>query len=102
MTTLKRLRGLQSLVQDAVEHGSKAVEDVHKATAGRTFVVLEAIPPIARPARAVHRVHDVSLSGVYGMIRVVNRVVGMTLEVALDVADQRAEGAAAASGTVDP
>jgi hypothetical protein len=101
MTTMKRLRGLRALVQDAVEHGSKAVEGVHKATAARTFVVLEAIPPIAAPARAVHTIHDVSLSGVYGMIRVVNRVVGKTLEVALDVADDRGK-APATSDNVDP
>ena len=88
MTTMKRLRGLRALVEDAVEHGSKAVEGVHKATAARTFFVLEAIPPIAAPARVVHVVHDLSLTGVYGMIRIVNRVVGKTLEVAIDVADE--------------
>lgn len=90
MSTMKRLRGLRSLVEEAVEHGSKAVEDVHKATAARTFVVLEAIEPIAAPARIVHTVHDLWLSGVYGMIRVGNRVVGKTIEVAIDVADAEA------------
>ena len=88
MSSMKRLRGLRALVEEAVEHGSKAVEDVHKATAARTFFVLEAIPPIAKPARVVHTVHDLWLSGVYGTIRVCNRVVGKTLEVAIDVAEQ--------------
>lgn len=89
MSTMKRLRGLRALVEDVVEHGSKAVEEVHKATAARTFVVLEAIPPIATPAKVVHVVHDASLTGIYGIIRVVNRVVGKTLDVAIDVAEQR-------------
>ena len=93
MTSMKRLRGLRSLVVEVVEHGSKAVEDVHKATAARTFTVLEAIPPIAAPARVVHTVHDLWLSGIYGMIRAGNRVVGKTLEVAIDVADPAPEGA---------
>lgn len=87
MSTLKRLRGLRALVGEAIEHGSKAVEEVHKATAARTFFVLEAIPPIAKPAKVVHIVHDASLTGIYGMIRVVNRVVGKSLDVAIDVAE---------------
>ena len=87
MSDLKRLRGLRALVQDVVEHGSKAVEDVHRATAGRTFTILEAIPPIAVPAKVVHVVHDASLTFTYGMIRIVNRAVGKTLDVALDVAE---------------
>ena len=87
MSTMKRLRGLRALVGEAVEHGSKAVEEVHKATAARTFFVLEAIPPIAKPAKVVHIVHDASLTGIYGMIRVVNRVVGKSLDVAIDVAE---------------
>jgi hypothetical protein len=89
MTTMKRLRGLRTLVGDAVEHGSKAVEEVHKATAARTFFVLEAIPPIAKPAQVAHIVHDASLTGIYGIIRVVNRVVGKTLDVAIDVAEKQ-------------
>lgn len=85
MSAKQRLQGLRALVQDVVEHGSKAVEEVHKATAARTFFVLEAIPPIATPAKVIHVVHDASLTGIYGVIRAVNRVVGKGLEVALDV-----------------
>lgn len=88
---LKRLRGLRTLVGEAVDHGSKAVEQVHKATAARTFFVLEAIPPIAKPAKVVHVVHDASLTGIYGMIRAVNHVVGKTLDVAMDVAERSDE-----------
>jgi hypothetical protein len=94
MSTMKRLRGLRALVQDAVEHGSRAVEEVHKATAARTFFVLEAIPPIAKPARIVHVVHDASLTGIYGTIRVVNQVVGKALDVAIDVAEASDDEAA--------
>ena len=91
MSTRERLRGLRRLVEEAVEHGSKAVEDVHKATAARTFTVLEAIPPIAKPAKVVHTVHDLWLSGIYGAIRVGNKVMGKTLEVALDVSEDPGE-----------
>lgn len=102
MTTLKRLRGLRSLVGDVVEHGSKAVQDVHIATAARTFTVLEAVPPIAAPAKVVHAVHDLSVSSVYGMIRLVNRAVGATLDVAIDIAETDPPAAAAAETDTPP
>jgi len=87
MTDFKRLRGLKALVQDVVEHGSTAVQRVHLETAARPFVILELIPGIAAPAHTVRQVHDLYVSGVYGTIRAVNRVVGKTLDVALDVAE---------------
>jgi len=102
MSAKKRLRGLRALVQDVVEHGSKAVEEVHKATAARTFFVLEKIPPIATPAKVIHVVHDASLTGIYGVIRAVNRVVGKGLEVALDVADSAAPDDAPDDAPKDP
>lgn len=88
---MKRLRGLRALVEDAVEHGSKAVQEVHLATVARTFVVLEAIAPIAKPAKVVHVVHDAYVGSVYGVIRAVNKVVGKTADVALDLADADAD-----------
>lgn len=96
-----RLRGLRALVGEAVEHGSKAVEIVHKATAARTFVVLEAIPPIAKPAKVVHVVHDAWLTGVYGIIRAVNGVVGQTLDVVIEAAEESASAQASAEVSAD-
>jgi hypothetical protein len=92
MTDTKRLRGLKALVQDVVEHGSRAVERIQKETARRPFEILEAIPPIAIPARGVHAIHDASVSGVHSIIRLVNRVVGETVDAALDHVEKRAEG----------
>jgi hypothetical protein len=85
-TPMKRWRGLKSLVFDAVEHGSSAVERVHLGTAKRTFDVLEAIPGIDAPAKVVHTIHDLSVRSVYSTIRIVNRVVGHGLDLAFDVA----------------
>ena len=51
--------------------------------------MLEAVPPIAKPAKVVHVVHDAWLTAVYGGIRMVNALVGKTLDVAMDVADAR-------------
>lgn len=95
----RRLRGLKDLVVDAVEHGSSAVERVHLATAKRTFDVLEALPGVALPSKGVHVVHDLSVKGVYGAIRLVNRAVGAALDVAIDAAspDEAPPAAGAAS-----
>ena len=88
MMTLDRLRGLRALIEDAVEHGASAVERVHRATAARPFDILDQIPPIAPGARGVRGVHDVTVAVVYETIRQVNRLVGATLSVALDVIER--------------
>lgn len=85
MSPRSRWHGFKALVQDVVEHGSRAVERVHLETARRPFAILEQIPPIAGVARVVHVVHDVTVTTSYASVRAVNRVVGATLDVALSV-----------------
>jgi hypothetical protein len=87
MNDLKRLRGLFTLLGDAVEHGTSAVERVHLGTAARPFGILEAIPPTAPVARIVHVVHDGIASGVYSTIRATNRLVGVAANLAIDAAE---------------
>jgi hypothetical protein len=89
----KRWRGLKSLVVDAVEHGSMAIERVQKETARRPFSILESIPPIAAPVRGIHLVHDASVSGVHGIIRLVTRTVGGTIDIVIDEIERRDAGA---------
>lgn len=88
-TRTKRLLGLQRLVEDAVEHGATAIERVHRETADRTFAVLEAIPPVAEPAKAVHGVFGLVLTGSYGSVRMVNRAVGAVLHAVIEEATRR-------------
>ena len=89
--TLERWRGLKSIAQAAVEQGSRAIESVQKQAARRPFAVLEALPPLAALARSIHGVHDASVAGVHGAMRLVTRLVGLALDVALDMArDDRA------------
>ena len=92
MASLNRLRGLRALLEDAVEHGTKAVERVHMATAARPFDIL-ALTPIAPAARGVRLIHDATVTGVYETIRQVNHLVGVTLSAAIDLYE--AESAAA-------
>ena len=86
-----RWRGLKSLVEDAVVHASHAIEEVQKRTAGRPFAVLTHIPPLAEAARGMQVIHDAAVAGVHGTIRLVTRVVGKTLDVALDVVERHGE-----------
>ena len=104
MSTSKRLRGLRALVSEIIENGSVAIEEVHKATAGRAFAVFEAIPPLTKPAALVHEVHDAWVGGVYAAIRGVNGVVGYALEAALDAAEEDGSSAthASAKAPLDP
>ena len=82
---LRRWRGLRSLITDAVEQGSKAIERIQKETARRPFAVLEALPPIAAPAKVVHVLHDAAVTGTHGAIRLVNKIVGTAVEAVIDV-----------------
>jgi hypothetical protein len=89
MNRTKRIRGLKQLLQDAVEHGSLAVERVQLERAKLPFTLLEKVPPIAAPARGVHILHDAAVSTTHGMIRLVNRVVGDTLDAVIDEIEHR-------------
>ena len=93
MTDFKQWQGLRALLNDAVEHGASAVQRVHLATARRPFAIVESIPAIAETARTVHVVHDTIVSQVYDNIRLVNAIVGKTLEVAIEALEERADGA---------
>lgn len=87
---MSRLRGLKDLVEETVEEGSRAIEEAHLGVAGRSFRVLEAIPPLGGPVRLVHAVHDAHTSFVYGCVRLGNRVLGRALDLALDLAEAQA------------
>jgi hypothetical protein len=80
---MERWRGLKDLVQDAVDHGSRAVERLQKEAAKRPFDLLEKIPQIALPVKGIREIHDASVSSVHGVIRLVNRVAGDTVDVVL-------------------
>jgi len=100
---MQRWRGLKALVVDAVEHGSRAVEHIQKETARRPFEILEQIPPLRVPVKGIHEIHDTAVSGVHGMIRLVNKVVGGTLDVVIDVVEHRkARAAIEASAAAEP
>ncbi|WP_437967406.1 hypothetical protein WMF04_49005 [Sorangium sp. So ce260] len=95
---MERWRGLKDLVQDAVDHGSRAVERLQKHAVKLPFDLLEQIPPIREPVRGIRLIHDTTVSGVHGAIRLVNRAVGGTVDVVLFIAEQRRRPAESPEG----
>lgn len=100
---IQQWRGLKALVQDAVDHGSRAVERLQKEVASRPFDLLEQIPQIKTPVRGIREIHDTAVSSVHGMIRLVNRVAGETLDAVLDaVPDEKGPKETRAATSSDP
>ncbi len=81
---MKRIRGLKSLVQAAVEHGSRAVEAVQIEMAKTPFDLLEKVPPLKLPVAGVRLLYNTGVGTTHTMIRLVNKVVGDTLDVVID------------------
>ncbi|WP_437547826.1 hypothetical protein WME95_48905 [Sorangium sp. So ce327] len=96
---MDRWRGLKDLVQDAVDHGSRRVERIQKDAAKLPFDLLEQIPPIKAPVRGIRLIHDTTLSGVHGAIRLVNRAVGGAVDVVLFLVEQKARPGEAPAGS---
>ena len=87
---MKRARGLKSLIEQAVDHGSRAIERVQLETAKVPFDLVEQIPGLKVPASGVRAIYNTGVSGVHGMIRLVNKVAGDTIDVVLDAVEKRA------------
>lgn len=88
---LQRWRGLKGLIHDAVDRTTELVDEGHESTSRTVMRVLDAVPPLAEPARAVDGVRRVTTRGVLGTIRVVNRLVEALTDVGLDAAERAIE-----------
>jgi hypothetical protein len=102
VTGESRWRGLVALVRDAVEGASLAIERVHKEATRRSFDLLESIPPLAAPARGIHAIHDATVAGVHGAIRLVNGAVWGVVEVVGEAGAQLASPSGSGRKPVPP
>ncbi len=84
---MQRWMGLKDLVQDAVEHGSRAVERVHKEVARTPLLILQRVPPLAGTARHVLSIQDGIISSAYAAVRLANCLAGALVGAALHAAD---------------
>ena len=93
-TTLRQLRGLKDLIEDAVEAGVTRTERMHVAIARYPYAVLTRLTPIAAPVRGVEFVQTTITGSVYWTIRLATRVTAVTATRVLDhlgAADQSPE-----------
>jgi hypothetical protein len=84
---VKRWRGLKDLIEDAIDQGSRAIEEVHGQTGRWVFDLLERVPPLATPARRARALQQTVIARTYGTIRLANRLVAGIATIAIDVAE---------------
>ncbi len=84
---MKQVRGLKSLVQDAVLHGSRAIERVQIEMAKTPFDLLEKVEPLKSTVSGVRLLHDTGVAYTHSMIRLVTTVTGDVIDKVLDTVD---------------
>lgn len=84
---MKRLRGLKSLVHDAVDHTVDLVREGHESTS-RTVQRLADLTPLAEPVRVVDAIRRLGTDSVLGTIKLVNRSVQVVTDVGLDAVER--------------
>jgi len=89
--SIQQAKGLKDLVQETVEAGTNATEQVHQSIAKQPYAVLKRIPLIAPPARIIEQCQHAVTSGIYQSIRVINRVSGTLATKALDRLEEKPE-----------
>lgn len=81
---MKRIRGVKSLVHDAIDHTVDLVELGHESTSRTVMRVLNQAPPLAGPARQVDGLRRVMTTGILGTIKAVNHLVAYVSDTGLD------------------
>jgi hypothetical protein len=88
---------LAKAIQDSIEKGATAVEEVHKSIADLPLKMLEGSERLREPAKEVRHVQDRAIGAVYDLVRKVNEEVGA---LAADLrAEARRRGVGRASGS---
>lgn len=88
-----KLKEVKDLVQEAVDHGVRSVEEVHLAFARKPFEVIEQVAPNLPLARTIGEAQVKTIGTVYEVIRSVNKAAGNMVDEVL----KKLEGTAAAS-----
>lgn len=99
---MTRWRGLAELVQDAVHHGSLAVERVHQRVARTPLEILAIVPPLATGARRLADCQAAAIGATYHAIRGVNGTVAAIAFAVADAAEARADPSPATAGEDAP
>jgi hypothetical protein len=68
--------GYGALLEDAVDAGAGAVQAVQESFTSRPYDVIEAVPGLGAPTRAVRTLHFAAIRATYATIRQVNHGAG--------------------------
>jgi triacylglycerol lipase len=72
----ERLAATLALLSEAVEEGAGAVQKVQEALTSRPYDVIEAVPSLEAPAKAVRAVHFGVMRGTYAAVKGVSALAG--------------------------
>ena len=82
---MEQLKGLVSLVQEAIENGATSVEDLHRSIASKPLEILRNVEPLEGAVDKVQQIQDETIGNVYETIRMINAQVG---DIAKDLLDK--------------
>jgi pimeloyl-ACP methyl ester carboxylesterase len=85
---IRRLRGLKSLVHDAVDESTELVDVGHESTMRVVTKITDQVEPLRGPVRAVDTFRRLATRGILRTVRIVNRSIEVVTDGALDVAER--------------
>jgi hypothetical protein len=80
----KERQSLAELIEEAVDKGATAVEEIHKSIADLPLKLLEESELVRKPAREVRRLQDRAISAIYDVVRDTNRRVAKLVSEFVD------------------
>lgn len=83
---MDQIKGIVTLVEEAIENGASTVEDVHREIAAKPIEILKNITPIAPAAEKMGKIQDETIGSIYDTIRLVNAKVAEVTKQLLDKA----------------
>ena len=69
----KQRQSLTELIEETVDKGATAIEEVHKSFADLPLKLLEESAFLRKPAREVRRLQDRTIGAIYDVVRNTNR-----------------------------
>ena len=83
---MEQLKGIITLVQEAIENGATTVEEVHQEIASQPLKILKNVEPLAGAADKFEKIQEQTIGSVYDTIRMINMQVADVAKQLLDKA----------------
>jgi histone H3/H4 len=73
---MAKKKGVTRSIQDSIDEGATAVEEIHKSIADLPLKILEGSDVLRKPVKEVRRVQERAIGAVYDLVRKINHEVG--------------------------